>query len=49
MLANLIAIYIVMNMGPEASDDVFRCPCVPFIPCLGVYCNMLLCTIGVKA
>lgn len=48
MFLNIVTLQLLISMGPEASDDVFRCPCVPLFPCLGVYCNLLLCTIGVK-
>ena len=29
------------------ETDGFKCPLVPFLPCLGIYCNFILCLMGV--
>ena len=47
LVLNVVTLQILIWNSPEASDKVFRCPCVPLFPCLGVFCNILLCTMGV--
>ena len=38
-----------VNEGSKLADaskeqDVFKCPLVPLLPCLGIYSNFVLCT-----
>ena len=34
------------SMTPITEEYLFRCPLVPFIPCLGIWTNCVLCTMG---
>jgi len=35
------------NLGANQKvPEPFRCPLVPLLPCLGIYCNFILCTVG---
>jgi len=45
MIATLL---LLIKLIPkiDSSDKYFRAPLVPLIPCLGIYLNFLLCTIG---
>lgn len=36
------------KQGGAQKEQGFRCPCVPLIPCLGIYANFLLCCLGVE-
>lgn len=40
---------ILSALGPAVEkEDVFRCPLVPLLPCLGIFANFILCTVGVE-
>ena len=34
-------------LGVKQDAGTFRVPCVPLLPCLGIYSNVFLCAIGV--
>lgn len=48
MMLNLVLLTYLICITPTPNEDVFRTPLVPLTPCLGIYSNFLLCTIGVE-